>query len=53
MFPNITKCQKRNMLGSPKRKKQHKLSPKHNEQIKRYRSSREKDRKRKSDSLKK
>jgi hypothetical protein len=44
MFP-ISNIEKRNMTGSPRRKKQYKLSPKHNNDIKKYKKSRSRERK--------
>ena len=39
MFPLFTDFKK--MIGSPKKKKQNKCSPKHNEAIRKYKKSRE------------
>jgi hypothetical protein len=41
LSPKLTRREKKNMLGSPKRKKQHKISPKYNGSIIKYKTSRE------------
>lgn len=47
LFPLFGISDKKHMVGSPKRKKNYGISPKKNKEAKRYKASRERDRKNK------